>query len=219
MNGYLQRLAASVMEPARGLHPTVGSRWEAAHSRGVEQESEAMVHTTPRMSVVGVNPGTTVRPSNLEQPMVETLRPAGRPVDEVARVEMEARAEDVEAQRVRTEASPAFSRGAARVAEAARVSSSAKRGEEEAAAPARAFVPLLPEVRGAGMQARPLMPLAAVQPVRTQPTTQAVREPDAIEIHIGRIEVTAAQSQSPVRPAARKSLDLGEYLKRDRRSR
>jgi hypothetical protein len=42
------------------------------------------------------------------------------------------------------------------------------------------------------------------------------REGDKVEIHIGRIEVTAVPPEAP-RPAAarpRKSLDLGEYLKR-----
>lgn len=46
-----------------------------------------------------------------------------------------------------------------------------------------------------------------------------VREPDQIEIHIGRIEVTAVpQLQArPAAPAPRKSLNLDEYLKRQNR--
>jgi hypothetical protein len=46
-----------------------------------------------------------------------------------------------------------------------------------------------------------------------------VREPDQIEIHIGRIEVTAVpQPQArPAAPAPRKSLNLDEYLKRQNR--
>jgi hypothetical protein len=51
---------------------------------------------------------------------------------------------------------------------------------------------------------------------------QPEREPDEIEIHIGRIEVTAVAQAAP-RPAAapaRKSISLDEYLKRgERRSR
>jgi len=46
-----------------------------------------------------------------------------------------------------------------------------------------------------------------------------VREPDQIEIHIGRIEVTAVPQlpTPPVAPAPRKSLNLDEYLKRRNR--
>jgi hypothetical protein len=58
---------------------------------------------------------------------------------------------------------------------------------------------------------------------RPAQSAQSLREePDAIEIHIGRIEVLAAPPR-PAQPAAtkpaRKSLDLGEYLRRDRRPR
>lgn len=44
-------------------------------------------------------------------------------------------------------------------------------------------------------------------------------EPDEIHIHIGRIEVAAIPQpvQRPAAPPARKSLDLGEYLKRSSR--
>jgi hypothetical protein len=58
-------------------------------------------------------------------------------------------------------------------------------------------------------------------PLRQQ-EPRAAHEPDEIQIHIGRIEVTAALPQQPARPSAppiRKSTDLGEYLKRDRRPR
>jgi hypothetical protein len=55
-----------------------------------------------------------------------------------------------------------------------------------------------------------------------QAAQSIVEEPDSIEIHIGRIEVLAAASR-PAQPAAprsaRKSLDLGEYLRGERRSR
>jgi hypothetical protein len=48
----------------------------------------------------------------------------------------------------------------------------------------------------------------------------ALREPDEIQIHIGRIEVVAVPQQQAVRPAAkssRKSPSLDDYLKRGRR--
>jgi hypothetical protein len=57
---------------------------------------------------------------------------------------------------------------------------------------------------------------------QAQPAPSLAEESDAIEIHIGRIEVLAAPPR-PAQPAAprpaRKSLDLGEYLRGERRSR
>jgi hypothetical protein len=57
---------------------------------------------------------------------------------------------------------------------------------------------------------------------QAQPAASLAEEPDSIEIHIGRIEVLAAPPR-PAQPAAprpaRKSLDLGEYLRGERRSR
>jgi len=58
--------------------------------------------------------------------------------------------------------------------------------------------------------------------VKSQQPTHPMREPDEIQIQIGRIEVTAVPPASQPRPAARpapKSLDLGAYLKRGRSSR
>jgi hypothetical protein len=53
-----------------------------------------------------------------------------------------------------------------------------------------------------------------------RPSETASREPDEIQIHIGRIEVVAVPQQQAVRPAAkssRKSPSLDDYLKRGRR--
>jgi hypothetical protein len=63
---------------------------------------------------------------------------------------------------------------------------------------------------------------AGRQPLAERPRAAAAgasSDPDEIRIHIGRIEVTAAPS-APVAPppkTVRKSLDLGEYLKRGSR--
>jgi hypothetical protein len=74
----------------------------------------------------------------------------------------------------------------------------------------------------------PRIPAPAATSVRPPSGQSAQRaqspkhEPDAIEIHIGRIEVLAGQPR-PIQPAApspaRKSVDLREYLRRERRPR
>jgi hypothetical protein len=59
-------------------------------------------------------------------------------------------------------------------------------------------------------------PRAAPQPLHARPPAGMSREPDEIQIHIGRIEVTAVPPP-PLRPApkpANKPLDLRAYLKR-----
>jgi hypothetical protein len=70
--------------------------------------------------------------------------------------------------------------------------------------------------------ARKALPFPPPSQRHPQPPQSLVEEPDSVEIHIGRIEVLAAPSR-PAQPAApqseRKSLDLGEYLRRERRSR
>jgi hypothetical protein len=89
----------------------------------------------------------------------------------------------------------------------------------------RSFKPLVaePAQRAAASQSV-VAPVAASRSdlSRRQSFAQPAREPDTIEIHIGRIEVLATQPQQVQRPPAqpaRKSLDLGEYLRRGGRTR
>lgn len=85
------------------------------------------------------------------------------------------------------------------------------------------YVPLMSDPRNSSdtpalvPQPKPVAPALRSDP-RTDFAARPTRpEPDAIEIHIGRIEVTAAP-QAPSRPAptkpARKTLTLDDYLKR-----
>lgn len=103
--------------------------------------------------------------------------------------------------------------------------------QSEAAEPAQTlvpapFLPLLSEPRTTGIQpaalALPPRPAAAPRPgLRPDPRRYAhawpaQREPDEIQIHIGRIEVTAAPqaaARPAPRPAARNTLTLADYLK------
>jgi hypothetical protein len=85
--------------------------------------------------------------------------------------------------------------------------------EREDSAPESSFEPLLPR------ESRSPLAVSGVRRAKSdafQRSIPAEREPDRVEIHIGRIEVTAVPQEAP-RPAPtrpRKSLDLGEYLKR-----
>jgi hypothetical protein len=73
------------------------------------------------------------------------------------------------------------------------------------------------------LQPRGIVPASTLSRERTLPVTPSpASQPDEIEIHIGRIEVAAVLPQPAPRPPAppvRKTMDLGEYLERDRRSR
>lgn len=66
----------------------------------------------------------------------------------------------------------------------------------------------------------PLSPFESRRAVEAAPVANAKREPDEINIHIGRIEVSAAPAPAPlprVSNKARQSVSLDEYLKRGRR--
>jgi len=92
-----------------------------------------------------------------------------------------------------------------------------------------AYRPLVTENgRHTGSEVRPFKSSDTFVSAITRTTKQdlprssetASREPDEIQIHIGRIEVVAVPQQQAIRPAAkssRKSLSLDEYLKRGRR--
>jgi hypothetical protein len=108
---------------------------------------------------------------------------------------------------------------------AAQVEQRQIKAEKPEVFPKRPHEPLKPE------SVRRMEPLPSVRERSTSPAHKQERadparrlglpprEPDEIQIHIGRIEVTAVPS-APVRPEAkptRKSVSLDEYLKRGRR--
>lgn len=87
-------------------------------------------------------------------------------------------------------------------------------GEPTSVAPART-APILPVA--SPLVAPPSATRNSLSPRFTAPSERPSKEvPDEIQIHIGRIEVTAVPPAAPrpAPPKPRKSLDLGEYLKR-----
>lgn len=81
----------------------------------------------------------------------------------------------------------------------------------------RPFVPMVAEDHPAGFDNSPRLGGRRERTAASKTPGATLREPDEIQIHIGRIEVTAVQAP-PARPspqkAARKAPSLGEYLKR-----
>ncbi len=249
MSGYLQRIASGVLSPARAIHPMVGSMWaapgkaepietilgeaptdagprrstmlrgEAAHAKAamsdkassldVEQSetgpirsADLLIEATDRSTTAEpVRGGSESRTSPATPVAIHPLLAADRPGGVATELKSQ-----------RRNASEFREAGAAE-----------QPGPAERSAPAR-FTPLVVSASpNASDSIRVLHSPLGTE--RRNPasltTTQAAQEPDEIQIHIGRIEVTAALPQPPARPAAkpRSSVDLGEYLKRDRRAR
>jgi hypothetical protein len=215
MSSYFERMASGVLQPARAIHPVLGSLW-AAPSRSAELETSVET-TSPAMAARepvareidhARAPRGEARPfapiADVAEPLSQPRESnrSAQPFQPIAEVEPFIPAAATELRAAQSE----------QAAEAIEVSEVIYRGPSAAAA----FTPLVAKT---ALSPRSHSPVAAIRP---QPAAQPPREPDEIEIHIGRIEVTAAPQQAAPRPIAqpaRKSLDLGEYLRRDRRSR
>ena len=213
MKGYLQRMAANAARP-HGIHPLVGSIYAgpAVAERGAAPDSitvteERMLANSPEpvragKDVRGIKPDPLFKIAQPEEGIEERAVVRGtEPASLQPPLSKAVRVHD----------------GAADTKELNRQYVQHVRfddeGNESPHAPEFHYEPLLPR------EARSPLVTSAVQkvkPERVSRSAPAEREPDKIEIHIGRIEVTAVPQEAP-RPAtarARKSLNLGEYLKR-----
>jgi hypothetical protein len=236
MSGFLQRLASGVLHAERVVRPAVGTIWSAGMTRpgmmeaggaGEPVESSGEVHSP-------FSPRRTEAPAPATKPQMRPERNA--PVADAA-VRADAEQPPV-AEAVAFQ--PLLASSQQRPV-AAGLDATTRRSE--AISPPD-HQPTSPE--GSGSQqmnriesTRPLVHdpgivLSAMAGARIAPSfpPQSQRhrqrapslasEPDSIEIHIGRIEVLAAAprpAQSAAPRAARKSLDLVEYLRREPRSR
>jgi hypothetical protein len=224
MSGHLQRIAANVLSSARAFHPAVGSRWVAPSIRSaIETDSEALAPPVPYLTAARVEDLTAA------QEQQATARPAVEPPAPEAAPIYESKAIPIVTEKLQplpgaTNPDATFMS----IAPAKNQATTSPQAAETKPAPRPTFTPLLPEapreqkITTPAVAITPTASLRNDKPTRSQPVAQSAREPGEIEIHIGRIEVTAALPQLVARPAprpARKSLDLGEYLKRDRRSR
>jgi hypothetical protein len=221
MSGFLQRLVSSAIQPIAGVHPVTTPLFSTPQhetaSQGFEQQTSvadasgmfAWVETDREMPTRQANEEAIV-PGPI--PMMKTTG-HGRGEDPAFRYRSQPTAIVSEAQERLEQNTFHLPTGET----------------PEVAVFQSVYSPLLPEVASPD----PLhaldspSPFAAPQAHRDAPakapnTVPGRREPDEIQITIGRIEVTAVP-QSPARPApkpGRKQLSLDEYLLRaDRRGR
>jgi hypothetical protein len=218
MKSYLHRMAANALSRERSIHPVLGSLWASQqNANSFEASGETLVPgTKPQRAQNAEQIQAQVQPVRVDSVRIEQeQRPAERGSDVMPRTGPEAVMPihpSSETQRV------AAISTLPRIAPLAESDGGLQTVRSE---PQRNFRPLVPESSERAQTSQNVaVPAAAAPRVdshRRQALAQPKREPDSIEIHIGRIEVLAAQPQPAQRPPAqptRKSLDLGEYLRR-----
>jgi hypothetical protein len=242
MSGFLQRLASGVLHTQQAIHPAAGTIWSAAGMAGqekiaspgtaepIESSVEVRVPAWQRSVDASELPATQ---RSTQQPVKPQIQPAynGLSSDSAVRKNSE-QAEIAEAAAFHPLVAPAHQRvvstaPAAPQADAVTHQSKATPSprHQQQVHPIETAPLLVPSPRihaSAIAGARKASSFLQPSSRRAQPAQSQTAEPDSIEIHIGRIEVLAAPPR-PAQPAAprspRKSLDLGEYLRRERRPR
>jgi hypothetical protein len=208
MSGYLRRIASGVLHPQRAIHPAVGSLWMPQRSAvPSEKIGETMA---PIIPLRATQPDAQHTRSALTR--MGTEQQSGAP-----RQDLSARGSNP----VEAKLEPEHPLLAVRDATMKQA-----RDGDEADDPAlpTAVTPLVAtSSRESMLQPRSIVPASTLSFERKLFLTSSFApQPDEIEIHIGRIEVAAVLPQPATRPPApqmRKSIDLGEYLKGDRRNR
>jgi hypothetical protein len=230
MSGYLKRLAASAMTPHRSVRPMVGSIFSPSKEVGMpaplEVEEEIPAAESRAESAATEAPHIDV-PAAEAQPLPRNAGEHDRSTAERV-LPPQSQILPMVLQRKPALRVPPIGERLPKQTQAMREKDPESR-EETGVERERVFTPLLPQRAGneaertgiresvaQGGAAPKKEPLAA--PVISSRAAGPAREPDEIQIHIGRIEVTAASENvaRPSPPAARKSINLEEYLKRGR---
>jgi hypothetical protein len=209
MKGFLQRMAANAAGPQSGIHPMVGSIYagtalagNAFAERG--RAADSIADTEERL--IASSPEFSREREDFREGKSDAMRfDIARPEERMGERPAGARRDEPAPFR------PLLSN--AKQKTAGEKEDTFENEGDESRMREHHYEPLLPHV--------PHSPAitARVQAAKSDPVSRsapAEREPDKIEIHIGRIEVTAVPQEAP-RPAAaraRKSLNLSEYLKR-----
>jgi hypothetical protein len=228
MKSYLHRMAASTLSRERSVHPVLGTLWAPQRSADAFELSgeTIMPGAKPQRTQDAEQTQTPVQPQMQAHLLVQPTR--------VDSLHIESEQSSAFMPQTRAEAGmPMHSSSEAQrihaISALARATSPTEGNGELPPAGSepqrRNFKPLVPEsseqAQASQNAAVPAVAAPRVDSLRRQPVAQPAREPDTIEIHIGRIEVLAAQPQQVQRPPAqpaRKSLDLGEYLRRGGRA-
>lgn len=246
MTGYLQRLAASVAQPSPRLHPLVGSifsggRQEVSAPALMQDDALAstddqnLVSTTRTVSVSPNGPMSRrdlAADGRIEQHAGIALRTDDRRAEqrrserEIFHPLLPGKAPEVGVSAMLPETVPGdvasaqsalqHDRGDTSIVGAARTAHAGRTADRRNATAA-------PPVSGLRERAGMLAVVAgnAGKPARAEFSAPSRRsaQSDDIQIHIGRVEVTAVAQPTP-RPAAmpaRKAMSLDEYLGRGRR--
>jgi hypothetical protein len=246
MSGYLHRLACSVMQPAEKIHPLVGSvfagpersrkQGSLAHNFEVagtaaaplpafSQADQAMLPeiqglATRDLPEQDAQQGTLDSDSRFTPLLPSDSTTPLRPSPQTLRSSIPASQNSVE---------PLFPTaqqqmpGGETIPTPESISEDVRENAYTALMPIKTVVAPMKIAADAISSAREFGPnpgRSARQSARNVQDRRAEREPDQIEIHIGRIEVSAVP-QSPAAPAtkvARKAESLSEYLaRRDKR--
>ncbi len=232
MSGYLQRLAARAMQPTEAIHPVLGSvfspQYAAEQQMCAQEENETVASSSPasyarvsRSEGLEVDEQTVTRDSRSPAAGVQIRPPDIPKTTEAARsTTVRNTSKSFEPLLPRKEEEIPTS-----VEPAQRRDSS--RGEHaQQTVLQHVYTPLVTSEIRSPQEKPGGQPTGYVSPDRRPQTRLATggaqaSEPDEIQIHIGRIEVTAVP-QTQIRPAlksARKGMSLDEYLKsRNRRA-
>jgi hypothetical protein len=195
MSGYLQRLASSVRNPVGAIHPLVGSLYSPPKPEIAPLvEEESVVKTPIARPQPPASDTAAVAPERAERKPVEPLPKPREP---------EPAAEHTYVPLIEEPGDRWVKVAALQPAPAANADAEPwPPGRGQAARATRILKPTLPP---------------RVAPRRATPPGEPNEIHDEIQIHIGRIEVTAAPPPARLpAPQPRKSLNLGEYLKRGR---
>jgi hypothetical protein len=228
MSGYLHRLLQTVLNPRETVHPRMGSLFAPHQSapdpttESFEQAETVATHPTRSDSFPPGEPTETVR--HLAQSDESPLqRPAA--ANEPSRLFVSERPADVSlpgddkakpdtfAQAVQTPRP----RGASRAQRAV--------PDSRRDAGIQSYMPLIQPRPTEPHSTKPDIPQFSTEVLRTREAranltaqarpTRAEREPDEVQIHIGRIEVTAVQPPAPRAPKRRETaVSLDAYLER-----
>jgi len=227
MSGYLQRLAGNAMTPARSIHPSVGSIFSPPKDEmpAPLMEFEEIETVRNRAESVAQLPPAAPRAAHTSGP------PESAPLQaEPSRQEGESRSEAFQPifplPRWTTPVVSTHRQAVPAPNELGRLPS--LESAQQAGSPVGdgdSYTPLLPPATQTPNAEAELLPQTILSAAPKKDAVAVPRraaasqsEPDEIQIHIGRIEVTAVPQTAP-RPAAvpaSKSINLDEYLKRGR---